>query len=65
VVDQVEWLASFDERTRETHAMANGQVVAIGEMFKVGGDEMPAPGQGADPAENCNCRCTILPVVRK
>lgn len=65
VVEQVEWLAAMDERTRETHAMASGQVVPIGENFKVGGDEMPAPGQGADPAENCNCRCTLLPVVRK
>jgi hypothetical protein len=38
--------------------MASGQVVPIGENFKVGADEMPAPGQGSDPAENCNC---ILP----
>jgi HK97 family phage portal protein len=65
VVEQVEWLASFDEVTRETHAMASGQVVNLGENFKVGADEMPAPGQGSDPAENCNCRCTILPVVKK
>ncbi len=62
-VHKKEWLAALDERTRESHLQANGQVVGIDEDFKVGNDMMPAPGQGSDPAEVINCRCTILPVV--
>ena len=60
---QKEWFAAMDERTRETHAAANGQIVGINEDFKVGGDSMPAPGQGIDPSENINCRCVCLPVI--
>ena len=62
-IQQKEWFAALDERTRDTHAEAHGQVVGINEDFKVGGDSMPAPGQGSDPSENINCRCTVLPVV--
>lgn len=62
-IQKKEWFAALDERTRETHAAAHGQIVGINEDFKVGGDSMPAPGQGSDPAENINCRCTVLPVV--
>lgn len=62
-VSKKEWLAAYDERTRETHLAAHGQVVGINENFRVGNDEMPAPGQGSDPAENINCRCAIIPVI--
>ena len=62
-IQQKEWFAAMDERTRDTHAAANGQIVGIDENFKVGGDSMQGPGQGNDPAENINCRCTVLPVL--
>ncbi len=62
-VQRKEWFAAMDERTRDTHAAADGQIVGIDDDFKVGGDSMPAPGQGNDPSENINCRCTILPVL--
>lgn len=62
-IQQKEWFAALDERTRETHLAAHGQIVGINEDFKVGGDSMSAPGQGSDPSENINCRCTVLPVV--
>ena len=62
-IKEKEWFAAMDERTRETHAAANGQIVGVKEDFKVGGDTMSAPGQGSDPSENINCRCTVLPVV--
>ena len=61
--EQKEWFAAMDERTRETHAAANGQVVGIRDNFKVGDDSMPQPGNGSLPEENINCRCTVLPVV--
>ncbi len=63
-IQQKEWFAAMDERTRDTHAAADGQIVGIDENFRVGGDSMPAPGQGSDPAENINCRCTVLPVIQ-
>jgi uncharacterized protein with gpF-like domain len=62
-VEQKEWLATQDDRTRDDHVDADGQVVAIDDDFSVGGDTMDAPGNGSDPAENCYCRCTVLPVI--
>jgi len=62
-VQKKEWLAALDERTRDTHAAANGQIVGINEDFRVGSDSMQAPGLGSDPSENINCRCTILPYL--
>lgn len=55
------WLATMDDRTRQDHLDLDDQTIPIDEDFNVGGDRMPAPGLGSDPAENCNCRCTILP----
>jgi HK97 family phage portal protein len=66
-VEQKEWLSSQDDRTRDDHQIGEGwgdpYVVGIDEDFEIGGDMMQAPGLGSDPAENCNCRCTILPVI--
>ena len=62
-IKQKEWFAAMDERTRDTHLAANGQIVGINENFKVGADYMPGPGQGSDPSENVNCRCSVLPVI--
>jgi SPP1 gp7 family putative phage head morphogenesis protein len=57
-----EWFSALDERVRETHALAHGQIVGINENFSIGMDSMPAPGQGSVPEENINCRCYVLPV---
>ncbi len=50
------WLATEDERTRETHADADGQTVGINEPFTVGGESAQYPG---DPdlswEESANC----------
>lgn len=65
-VQSREWLATGDNRTRETHLMANGQVKPMGIPFIVGGYPMMYPGDasmGAPPGEFINCRCTIIPVV--
>lgn len=53
------WNAVMDARTRDEHAAANGQTVAMGETFSVGGEDMYYPGGGGDPANNINCRCWI------
>lgn len=54
-----EWIAADDERTRDSHAEANGQVVGMDEPFEVGGESLMQPGDpGGSPEEIINCRCT-------
>lgn len=54
-----QWLAAIDNRTRESHIEANGQVVPFKEDFLIGGYAMPFPGEGP-PEEVINCRCVVL-----
>lgn len=56
------WLATDDERTRESHADADGQQVAIDQPFEVGDTELMYPGDpdADDPGEVVNCRCTLV-----
>ena len=60
-IQKKEWFSAPD--ARPSHLEANGQIVAINDNFIVGADSMQGPGQGSDPSENINCRCTILPVL--
>lgn len=63
-VKQHEWLATKDDRTRDDHAAADGQVVDVGEPFDVGGESLEYPGDPAGSPENTiNCRCTTIPVI--
>lgn len=60
VVAAQEWIATRDGRTRSAHAAADGQMVAIGTAFDVGGDHLAYPGDPAGRAKNTvQCRCTI------
>lgn len=60
VVAAQEWIATRDGRTRESHAAVDGQVVAIGEPFSVGGFSGAYPGDPGLPAdETINCRCAV------
>lgn len=57
-----EWLAMLDEKTRETHALADGQKVDIDTPFIVGNSLMMFPTDtslGAPPEEIINCRCVM------
>jgi len=67
VVEQKEWLTALDERVRASHKAANGQVVAVGQPFDVGGVALMYPGdtEHGTAAEVINCRCTVLPVLEK
>lgn len=59
-----EWITALDERTREAHARADGQVVGIDDTFIVGGEPLRFPGDPTGSPENTiNCRCTVAPVV--
>lgn len=56
-----EWVATNDNRTRETHADADGQVVPLDGKFLVGTSRMVMPGDPDAPVEEvANCRCTII-----
>jgi len=56
-----EWIASFDDRTRSTHAEAGAsEPIPQNEPFMVGGSLMMYPGDPSGPAsEVINCRCSI------
>lgn len=57
---QKEWISAEDDRVREAHQEADGQVVDEDENFEVGGEEMEGPGDPNASAENViNCRCTL------
>jgi hypothetical protein len=63
--DDVErtWVATLDDRTRDTHAEMNGQTVTGMEtpFESPSGEELLYPGDPfADGAETINCRCTLV-----
>lgn len=59
------WIATNDERTRESHSEASGQYgpgsgIALTDDFIVGGAALQHPGDpGGPPEEVINCRCSI------
>ena len=60
VVTNKVWLTTQDGETRDDHSFADGQRVPVQEPFNVGGELLDAPALGSDPANNVNCRCTML-----
>lgn len=60
VVAGKEWIATRDDRTRDDHAEADGQVVPVDGTFEVGGERLAYPGDpNADGAAAINCRCAV------
>jgi hypothetical protein len=56
IVSEKQWLATDDARTRDSHADADGQVVALTEPFQVGDEELMFPGDPNGSAEEVvNC----------
>lgn len=63
-VKRQRWFTALDERVREAHARAHGQVRSLGETFEVGGEALRFPGDPNGSPENViQCRCTLLPVI--
>lgn len=59
-VKKKQWIATLDERVRDTHEAAHRQVRGIDEYFLVGDSLLMFPGDvGGSPEEVINCRCTI------
>ena len=57
------WVTMADNRVREAHIEAEGQVVFADEPFIVMGEELMEPGDtslGASDANIINCRCTAV-----
>ena len=52
------WVTANDESVRETHRQCQAQgEIGIDDYFSA--NDMQAPGAGDDPAEICNCRCSL------
>lgn len=63
--DGKEWLTIQDGSQRDSHSVADGQMVPIDSSFTVGDSSLKFPGDpSGSPGEIINCRCTIAPVLR-
>lgn len=57
------WVATLDDRTRDTHQELDGMEVPVSEPFTVDGMEIMYPGDpSAAPELVYNCRCTMVEV---
>lgn len=57
---QKEWLATLDDKTRDSHAELNGQKADINEPFHSSLGDIMYPGDpSAEPGNVYNCRCTL------
>lgn len=62
-VPKREWLATRDDRVRDSHLAADGQIVGIDQPFTLGsGVQTMYPGASGVPEEDIQCRCTTAPV---
>lgn len=58
----LEWVTMHDDRVRDAHRAADGQVQLPGEKYDVGGVKMSRPGDVTAPIELwINCRCALRP----
>lgn len=60
-IDYHQWIATQDDRTRESHLEMDGLIVRVGDLFP-NGLEYPGDPNGA-PEEVINCRCRIRPYI--
>jgi len=65
----IEWIAELDDRVREEHEEAHGQIIPAedGYTFLVGNDYLyyPADLRGGSAGNVINCRCTTTPVFEE
>ena len=63
---QKEWLATLDDKTRDSHAELNGQKADINEPFHSSLGDIMYPGDpSAEPSNFYNCRCTLIYDIQK
>jgi HK97 family phage portal protein len=63
VVGGKRWLSALDDRTRESHVAAHGQIVGLDDDFNVGGNRGQGPGLIGVASEDIQCRCTMTAVL--
>jgi SPP1 gp7 family putative phage head morphogenesis protein len=63
VVERKQWVATLAGNTRDTHLEMNGVVLPLDQPFVVGGAPTMYPGETGVPAEDVNCRCTVVAVI--
>ena len=61
-VKMKQWIATIDEKTRESHIQQNGQIVPMNTAFS-NGLMFPGDSDNGPPEEVINCRCVLVPVV--
>ena len=55
-----QWVTMEDPKVRDTHSYLQNMTVPLdADFYTYTGDHARAPGMFSDPAENCNCRCTL------
>lgn len=60
-VEYTQWIAANDDRTRESHAEINGEIIRMGDTYSNG---LSYPGDTSGPIEEwINCRCSNAPYV--
>ena len=58
-----EWIATLDDRTRETHQHLDGQKEDEKGLFWIGSDSAKYPGDFASASEDIQCRCTTIDII--
>lgn len=60
-VEYTQWIAADDDRTRESHAEINGEIIRLGDKYS---NDLEYPGDTNGPIEEwINCRCSNAPYV--
>lgn len=59
-----QWSAVLDGKTRDTHRELDHQIREMDKPFEIEGKKAMYPHDFGDPAEDCNCRCTLLTRAR-
>ena len=59
-----QWSAILDGKTRDTHRELDHQIRELDKPFEIHGKKAMHPHDFDDPAEDCNCRCTMLTRAR-
>lgn len=54
------WVATLDDRTRDTHRELDGKMEDKDGYFRIRGMKTKAPGMFGIAAEDINCRCTTI-----
>lgn len=59
-----QWSAVLDGKTRDSHRELDHQIREMDKPFEIEGKKAMYPHDFGDPAEDCNCRCTLLTRAR-